>query len=61
MPSGLRHALDILEGVEGISFVRFGEADVVRHPLVTKIVRAYSQHEQELGLARPDAAGRPRR
>jgi phosphate starvation-inducible PhoH-like protein len=61
VPSGLRHALDILEGVEGISFVRFGEADVVRHPLVTKIVRAYSQHEQELGLARPDAAGRPRR
>ena len=61
VPSGLRHALDILEGVEGIAFVRFGEADVVRHPLVTKIVRAYSQHEQELGLARPDAAGRPKR
>lgn len=61
VPSGLRHALDILEGVEGIAFVRFGEADVVRHPLVTKIVRAYSQHEQELGLTRPDAAGRPRR
>ena len=61
VPSGLRHALDILEGVEGIAFVRFGEADVVRHHLVTKIVRAYSQHEQELGLTRPDAAGRPRR
>ena len=61
VPSGLRHALDILEGVEGIGFVRFGEADVVRHPLVTKIVRAYSAHEQELGLTRPDAAGRPRR
>lgn len=61
VPSGLRHALDILEGVEGIAFVRFGEADVVRHPLVTKIVRAYAQHEQELGLPRPDAAGRPRR
>ncbi|PJI37681.1 MAG: phosphate starvation-inducible protein PhoH [Ferrovibrio sp.] len=61
VPSGLRHALDILEGTEGIGFVRFGEADVVRHPLVTKIVRAYSAHEQELGLSRPDAAGRPRR
>lgn len=61
VPSGLRHALDILDGTEGISFVRFGEADVVRHPLVTKIVRAYAQHEQELGLARPDAADRPRR
>lgn len=61
VPSGLRHALDILEGVEGIAFVRFGEADVVRHPLVTKIVRAYAQHEQDLGLPRPDAAGRPKR
>lgn len=61
VPSGLRHALDILEGVDGIAFVRFGEADVVRHPLVTKIVRAYAQHEQDLGLPRPDAAGRPRR
>ncbi len=61
VPSGLRHALDILDGTEGISFVRFGEADVVRHPLVTKIVRAYAQHEQELGLGRPDANGRPPR
>jgi len=61
VPSGLRHALDILDGTEGISFIRFGEADVVRHPLVTKIVRAYAQHEQELGLGRPDASGRPPR
>jgi phosphate starvation-inducible PhoH-like protein len=58
VPSGLRDALDILEGVEGISFVRFSDQDVVRHPLVTKVVRAYAQREQELGLARPDAAGR---
>lgn len=57
VPSGLRHALDILDGVEGISFVRFGEADVVRHPLVTKIVRAYAQKEQQLDLNTP----RPRR
>ncbi len=61
VPSGLRHALDILEGIEGISFVRFSESDVVRHSLVTKIVRAYAQHEQDLGLVRPDASGRPRR
>ncbi len=58
VPSGLRDALDILEGIEGISFVRFSDQDVVRHPLVTKVVRAYAQREQDLGLARPDAAGR---
>lgn len=59
VPSGLRHALDILDGVDGISFVKFGEADVVRHPLVTKIVRAYAQKEQQLELG-ADAV-RPRR
>jgi len=57
VPSGLRHALDILDGVEGLSFIKFGEADVVRHPLVTKIVRAYAQKEQQLDLTAP----RPRR
>ncbi len=61
VPSGLRDALDILEGIEGISFVRFSDQDVVRHPLVTKVVRAYAQREQDLGLARPDAAGNRRR
>jgi phosphate starvation-inducible PhoH-like protein len=39
--SGLRDAVDILEGVEGVGLVRFGDRDVVRHPLVTRIVRAY--------------------
>src|SRR5262249_50401735 len=43
--SGLHDAIDALEGVEGIAMVRFGAADVVRHPLVTKIVRAYDSHE----------------
>lgn len=61
VPSGLRDAIDILDGTEGISFVRFGEADVVRHSLVTKIVRAYAQREQDLGLGRPDPSGRPPR
>ena len=41
--SGLREALNILEGVKGIGFVHFSDADVVRHPLVTRIVRAYDQ------------------
>ncbi len=40
--SGLRDALEILEGVEGIGCVEFGEADVVRHGLVARIVSAYA-------------------
>jgi phosphate starvation-inducible PhoH-like protein len=41
--SGLTEALRILEDVEGIGFMRFTEADVVRHPLVQSIVRAYDR------------------
>jgi len=43
--SGLRNALAILRGVEGIAFVEFTDADVVRHPLVSRMVRAYERHE----------------
>ena len=43
--SGLVQALDILQGVEGIGFMRFGEEDVVRHPLVQSIIRAYDRLE----------------
>jgi len=39
--SGLADALDMLEGVEGISTIRFSDVDVVRHELVARIVRAY--------------------
>ncbi|NIP87504.1 MAG: PhoH family protein, partial [Gammaproteobacteria bacterium] len=39
--SGLAHAIKILEGVQGISVTRFKPQDVVRHPLVQKIVEAY--------------------
>lgn len=39
--SGLVEALDLLTGVEGITIVRFKDVDVVRHPLVARIVRAY--------------------
>jgi phosphate starvation-inducible PhoH-like protein len=42
-PSGLVEVVRILEGIEGISFVRFGERDVVRHPLVQLIIRAYEK------------------
>lgn len=39
--SGLSHALKILEGVEGVAVARFTAADVVRHPMVERIVKAY--------------------
>jgi len=39
--SGLVEALRLLNEVEGISTIRFKDADVVRHPLVGRIVRAY--------------------
>jgi phosphate starvation-inducible PhoH-like protein len=44
-PQGLLEALDYLEGVEGVAVVRFSEADVVRHALVTRIVSAYNAHD----------------
>ena len=40
---GLSEALSILEGVEGVGVARFGESDVVRHPLVGRIVAAYNR------------------
>ena len=39
--SGLSHAVSILEGVEGVAISRFSASDVVRHPLVERIVKAY--------------------
>ncbi len=41
--SGLRHALEVLDGVEGIAVTRFSARDVVRHPLVQRIVEAYER------------------
>lgn len=46
--SGLRDALDILESVNGISFIRFTGSDVLRHDLVTRIVGAYDRHDRGL-------------
>lgn len=43
--SGLRDAVEVLKGVEGISFQFFEARDVVRHPLVAKIVRAYERRD----------------
>ena len=44
--SGLKHAVSVLRGVEDIAVVALTERDVVRHPLVMRIVRAYEREEQ---------------
>jgi phosphate starvation-inducible PhoH-like protein len=44
--SGLNEAIGILDGVEGIRFCRFTEIDVVRHPLVQEIIKAYERFEK---------------
>jgi phosphate starvation-inducible protein PhoH and related proteins len=46
--SGLVVVSDILDGVEGIEFVRFSDEDVVRHKLVRRIVAAYDEHAQRM-------------
>jgi phosphate starvation-inducible PhoH-like protein len=45
--SGLKHAIEVLEGVEGIGFTWFDARDVVRHPLVKKILHAYERYEKQ--------------
>jgi len=44
-PSGLTHALEVLDSVQGIATTRFTSRDVVRHPLVARIVDAYERAE----------------
>ncbi len=44
--SGLIEAQHVLRGIPGIEFVQFNEKDVVRHPLVQRIVTAYEKHEE---------------
>ena len=50
--SGLRHVIDVLRGVEGISFTFFDSGDVVRHSLVARILDAYEAHEERAGEGR---------
>jgi phosphate starvation-inducible PhoH-like protein len=65
--SGLVVVADILNEVEGIEFVRFGDEDVVRHKLVRRIVAAYNDHAQRMtpdiqarrGASRSPGASRP--
>ncbi len=44
--SGLKEALEILNGIEGIGIVELGQKDIVRHKLVTRIVNAYEENEK---------------
>ena len=44
--SGLTHAAQVLEDVEGIAFTQFGIKDVVRHPVVQRVVSAYEAYER---------------
>ena len=50
--SGLADALDVLGNVGGVRIVRFGEGDVVRHGMVTKIVTAYNARDKLLSAAK---------
>lgn len=45
--SGLKEAMRVLKGIEGISFITLSERDVVRHPLVQKIIKSYEKYERE--------------
>lgn len=50
--SGLVEAMEVLDGVNGISFIRMDESDIVRHKLVTRIVNAYDKYEENKELKR---------
>jgi phosphate starvation-inducible PhoH-like protein len=45
--SGLADAVETLDNVEGVRFVRLGAQDVVRHDLVTRIVEAYDARDRQ--------------
>ncbi len=49
IPSGLAHAAQVLHKIPGISFTHFTAADVLRHPLVQRIVEAYAEHDEKPG------------
>jgi len=50
--SGLRQVPELFRGIAGIAVCYFSEADVVRHPLVQEVIRAYERHDR-----RSDPAG----
>ena len=61
--SGLAHIMKILNNVEGIGFTQFANKDVVRHPLVQRIVDAYDEHDaqqEQKRLERKEAESIPK-
>ncbi|NBT77047.1 MAG: hypothetical protein EBT04_01075 [Betaproteobacteria bacterium] len=56
--SGLADAARVLDGIRGIAMTRFSSADVVRHPLVARIVDAYERAEQN-GAPGTQMSGNP--
>jgi len=56
--SGLVEARDVLKKVRGITFIQFGTEDVVRHPLVQRIVTAYENYAIQTAGRNPEAGGR---
>ena len=52
--SGLKHAQKVLDNIDGISFTRFLPKDVVRHPLVQRIVEAYEKQDKDVRNSRPN-------
>ncbi len=57
--SGLKQAMEILKGVEGITFTHFTAQDVVRHALVQKIVQAYAAHDAREAEPRREPSPEP--
>jgi len=58
-PSGLRHSLHVLRGVAGVAFNHFDAADVVRHPLVQRIVQAYESQADAASRGTATDGGTP--
>ncbi len=56
--SGLKDALEILPKIRGVEIIRFGEEDVVRHDLVTRIVKAYNKRDAKLPQRALDKSAR---
>ena len=57
--SGLRDALELVEGIRGIGSIAFTDTDVVRHPLVAALIRAYDARDRARSEARERAAPKP--
>ncbi|HHW4675521.1 MAG TPA: PhoH family protein, partial [Xylella fastidiosa subsp. pauca] len=53
LKSGLDDAIEVLHDIEGISFTFFKSHDVVRHPLVARIVSAYDKHNTRSNTTKP--------